>query len=160
MHQCQTDPGTDGLARVPYGAENRVKANRQQEQDANSSAISPGLLAKRAQSKASKMYNNSSWDLVDVFEDGEVKLEELAVEQLPAEMQKMDKARQEEYVVGKARERKKVQEEIATLNKSRNDYVAKKQRETTKANVNTVNDAVTRAIRREAKNKNYVFEAQ
>lgn len=47
-----------------------------------------------------------------------------------------------------ARERKKIQEEIATLSKSRNDYVAKKQHEAAKANVNTVNDAVTRAIRR------------
>jgi len=145
---------------VPYGAEGRKKALRQQEQDAKSGAISSGLLAKRAQSKVSKMYNNSSWDLVDAFEAGDVRLEELEDEQLPAAMQKMDKVKQEEYVAGKAKERKKVQEEITALSKARNDYVAKKQRETAETTVNTVNDAVTKAIRREAKSKNYVFEAQ
>ena len=91
---------------VPYGTEGRVKAKRQQEQDAKSGAISSGLLAKRAQSKTSKMYNNSSWDLVDAFETGDVKLNELNDKQLPAEMQKMDKAEQEKYVAGKAKERK------------------------------------------------------
>ncbi len=145
---------------VPYGAEGKKKALRQQEQDAKSGAISSGLLAKRAQSKASKMYNNSSWDLVDAFETGDVELHELDDEQLPAEMKKMDKVEHQQYVAGKAKERKKIQKEIATLSKLRDHYVAKKQRETTKTNVNTVNDAVTKAIRREAKNKNYVFEAQ
>jgi len=145
---------------VPYGTDGRVKAKRQREQDAKSSAISSGLLAKRAESKSSKMYNNSSWDLVDAFETGEVKLDQLPEEELPTAMQKMDKAKQEQYVIGKAKERKKIQQEIATLSKSRNDYVAKEQRKTAKANVNTVNDAVTKAIRKQAKNKNYVFESK
>ena len=145
---------------VPYGTQGRAKADRQREQDAKSRSISSGLLAKRAESKSSKMYNNSSWDLVDAFETGEVKLEQLPEEELPAAMKKMGKAKQEQYVIGKAKERKKIQEEIATLSKSRNAYVAKEQRKTAKTNVNTVNDAVTKAIRKQAKNKNYVFEAK
>ena len=43
-----------------------------------SGEVSTGLLAKRAQSKASAFYGNADWDLVDALRDGEVAEEEIA----------------------------------------------------------------------------------
>ena len=143
---------------IPYGTKGKEKALRQQEQDVKSGEISSGLLAKRAQSKASKMYNNASWDLIDAMESGDAELDKLPAAQLPPEMRKMDKAKQKEYVENKTKEREKIKQEITVLSKDRNSYVAEQQRAAAKSPTNTVNDALITAIRAEAKKKAYVFQ--
>lgn len=90
---------------VPYGAHGRAKARRQVQQDVKSSEISAGLLAKRVQSKVSSMYNNTSWDLVDALGSGKVELDKLEAAQLPAQMRKMSKQKQKDYVASKAERR-------------------------------------------------------
>lgn len=143
---------------VPYGARGREKAQRQQMQDSRSKEISAGLLAKRAESKASSLYENSSWDLVDAMENDKVKLEEVAPASLPAEMRDMDKAEREAYVAGKAKARKKIRQEIQKLSKQRETYVEEQKRQLAAPGVNTINEAVTEAIHKQASEKNYIFE--
>ena len=58
----------------------------------------------------------------------------------------------------KSKERDKIQQEIRELNKKRNDYIA---RENKKAqNSNSLNDAMIKAIRAQAKTKNYTWKKQ
>ena len=125
-----------------------------------SGSISPALLAKRTEAKASKLYNNSSWDLVDAMESGAVELESLAPDQIPTELQTMDKEKQKAYIQSKSAERRKIQSEIAALSKQRHRYVAEKQRAAAGTAGNTISDALIDAIHKQAKNKAYVFAAQ
>lgn len=144
---------------VPYGALGTAKAERQQLEDKKSMDVSEGFMAKRAQSKASKLYNNSSWDLVDALEQETVKLDEVKPESLPEEMREMDMEAQKAYVKQKADTRKKIKEEIGRLSKARNEYVAEQKRMAPEPAVSTIDEALTSAIRKQGEKKNYQFNA-
>ena len=64
---------------VPYGdAKARAAfADRQKAQDANAAQATVSAAASRAGFKASGLYRNAGWDLVDALADGKVKLEEI-----------------------------------------------------------------------------------
>ncbi|MES9905506.1 MAG: VWA domain-containing protein [Sedimenticola sp.] len=145
---------------IPYGSDGADKLERQMEQDAQSSGISSGLLAKRVKSKSSSFYRNSNWDLVDAFEDGEVTKEslvQLEAEALPEPMKDMDAAEKLDYVQQKAVARKNIKQRISQLSELRDTYVAEKKREMVVA-APSVSDALTNAVRKEANAKNFVFD--
>ncbi len=144
---------------VPYGKEGSKKMQRQAIQDEKSKQISSGLMAKRAHSKASALYDNSSWDLVDALDKGKVKIEALEEAQLPASIQKLDMDERKVYIETKAKERKEIQVQIKELSKKRNQYVHEKKRELNAPSVNTINDAVSASIRKQGSGKSYTFES-
>lgn len=143
---------------IPYGKEGQKKAQRQLMQDQKSDGISAGLLAKRAKSKISAMYRNSSWDLVDALEEETFDLEELDRDQLPAEMKAMNAPRRAEYVAEKAREREAIKAEIKEQGIRRDDYVAAAKAASPTPSVATMNDALGSAIRKQGAKKDYVFQ--
>lgn len=143
---------------IPYGKEGQQKARRQLMQDEKSDDISTGLLAKRARSKISAMYRNSSWDLVDALEDKTFDLEELDRDQLPAEMKAMNAPGRAEYVAEKAREREAIKAEIKEQSTRRDDYVATTKAASPTPSVATMNDALGSAIRKQGAKKDYVFQ--
>lgn len=143
---------------IPYGTEGKRKHERQMEQDAANSDISAGLLAKRAQSKVSSYYENSSWDLVDAHTNGKLDLESVEEEQLPESMRVMSKEERQHHVEQAAAERKKIQEDIKLLSKQRDAYVTAERRKLSKESVNTVEDALIAAVRKQGESKQYVFK--
>jgi hypothetical protein len=146
---------------IPYGVKGAEKVQRQMEQDAQSSNISPGLLAKRAKAKSSSYYKNSSWDLVDALEDGEMKEAEVAeIEetQLPEPMKGLSDKEKVEYVKAKTKERNEIKKEIDGLSKARAAYVAKVKREQVAATSQNMGDALSKAIKKQAEQKEFVLE--
>jgi hypothetical protein len=144
---------------VPYGSKGAENAQRQMEQDELSSDISAGLLSQRAVSKSSSFYNNSTWDLVDALNEGEVDEEELvAIEdaQLPEPMQELSAQQKVDYVQQKAAQRKLIKQEISTLSRLRANYVAEAKREQVAASP-SISDALTSAVKKQARQKNFVF---
>jgi hypothetical protein len=144
---------------LPYGSAGADKAERQREQDRMSSDISVGLLAKRAVSKASEFYANSDWDLVDAFRDGEVAAKDLVEMEdaaLPEPMQGMSAPQKLDYLQQKQAERQSIQQEILELSESREVYVAEQKREQAAA-APSVSDALSGAIRKQARQKNFTF---
>lgn len=145
---------------VPYGAKGQVKAERQKSQDEESRAVSRGLLVKRAEAKVSSMYDNSNWDLVDALESGKMDVDKLDNKMLPAEMHDMSKDKQKAYLQEKVEERKQIKKEIMRLSQERKKYVAKKEQEAAKPGVATMNEAMTSAIQKQGKMKNYLFNSK
>lgn len=141
---------------IPFGKEGKRKRDLQLEQDQKSQSVSSGLMAKRAMSKASKLYKNSTWDLVDAVEQGEVKVEELDDEALPAPMVGMAPEERTEYVITRQAERKKIQQEILELSREREAYVNKKRME--QPQVSTMDQALVNAVRKQGEKKNYRFK--
>ena len=119
---------SDALSKtyVPYGEEEQRKkfSQRQGQQDANAAKAAAGAAASRAGFKASILYRNSAWDLVDALEDGKVKLEDLKAEMLPEVMRTMSLDERKAYVAKVAAERKQVQEKIRKLGEDRTTYLA------------------------------------
>ncbi len=145
---------------LPYGKEGAAKVQRQEAQDTLSSNISAGLLAKRAKSKSSSFYNNAEWDLVDALKDGEIdesNLAEIREAELPEPMQGLSSKEKIEYVREKTKERNQIKQEITELSKARDAYVAQvKQEQATAAP--SMGDALAETVRKQAENKNFVFE--
>lgn len=145
---------------VPYGSDGADKHQRQLEQDALSSDISAGLLAKRAQSKTSSFYSNSNWDLVDAIEDGlfdEAALEEIEAEALPQPMQKLAPGERIAYVQQQAESRKLIQQQINELGRQRAAFVTEKKRELAAA-APSIGDALGDAVKKQARDKNFIIE--
>ena len=145
---------------VPYGSTGRLKAARQAEQDKKSEAISSALMSKRAQSKASPLYRNSSWDLIDAIKSGKADLSKLKDDDLPVEMRKMSKKKQIAYVEEQEQERAGIKAEINKLGASREDYIKAKRKESPSPAVKTMDQAVSAAVRKQGERKNFSFEAK
>ncbi len=142
---------------VPYGAKGREKARRQIEQDQKSKSISSALLSKRAQAKASTMYDNSKWDLVDALETGKVDLDKMAESELPAELRKMPKGKRKDYVQKMVKERKEIKKQIGKLSQERSKYVVGKRKEANAPSVATMEQAITSAVQKQGGAKKFVF---
>jgi hypothetical protein len=144
---------------VPYGIKGADNAQRQMEQDELSSEISAGLLAQRVESKSSSFYNNSNWDLVDALNEGEVDEEALVTiedAQLPEPMQGLSVQEKIDYVQEKAAQRKIIKQEISTLSRLRAAFVAAVKRDQVAASP-SISDALTSAVKKQARQKNFVF---
>lgn len=112
------------------------RKRNQEAQDRNAGLASPSSSASRALSKASALYRNSSWDLVDKFKADPKKfdLKTIKVEHLPKEMQKMKPAERLAHIKKMLEERTKVQKEIQDLSKKRQSFI---QAEMKKRNLKT-----------------------
>ncbi|ULC59388.1 VWA domain-containing protein [Flaviramulus sp. BrNp1-15] len=139
---------------VIYGSKGREKLALQAEQDNNANSYSKANAVKRTVSKSSHLYKNETWDLVDALELEEVDVEDLKGDVLPTELKGKTKAEIKAYVSKKSEEREAIQEQIKVLNEKRKDYVLKHQKETT----NDLENAMTKAIKEQAKKKKYTWE--
>jgi hypothetical protein len=142
---------------IPYGKEGAAGAARQQEQDTKSSGVSIGLLAKRAKSKATALYNNAKWDLVDAVEAGEADLDEMEPEALPEEMQAMSPEVRKAFVDEQARERAELKAAIVELSRQRDAYAAEQLKVQVAEGVDTLNEALTESVRQQAVSHDFVF---
>jgi hypothetical protein len=141
---------------VYYGRSGASKKKLQSSQDANAEQYGQANKVERAVSKSSHVYSNSSWDLVDASKESEKIISEAKDDELPAEMKGMSAEQRKAYVKQKADARKKIQEEIQSLNKQRQQYISNN---TPKENKNsTLDGAMIKAIKERAKEKNLVWQ--
>ena len=143
---------------VAYGALGGDGKARQSVQDANAASAPGGaeVLAKRALSKASANYSNSTWDLVDRAKEKDFDFAKIKAEELPEEMRKLNAAERKTYVEKKSAERAELQKRLSDLAGERDRFVAAKQREQVKDS--TLGSAVSTAVREQAAKKGVSFE--
>lgn len=117
-------------------------------QDANAAqAGGGGGFSGRVAAKASKVYRNVGRDLVDTwFEDKSV-LDKVPAAELPEAMQKMKPADRAAHLKKMAEQRAALQKKIGELNRTRQAYIAKVQKEKSEASGEaTLGDAITTAV--------------
>jgi len=139
---------------IAYGSLGAAKMVAQEVQDSNAYEMEEAVAVKRAVSKSSRMYQNSTWDLVDAAEDDEEVYEKLKEEQLPKELKGKSQGEIKKYVQEKKMERSKIQKEIQELNSKREEYIAKNQ----SAQTGELENALVKAIKKQAAKKNYTWE--
>ena len=140
---------------VSYGASGHSKLEMQSNQDTNAMQLEEAVAVKRAVSKSSRLYRNSSWDLVDAAEDKDFEISEIKTESLPKELKGKSTNEIASFIKEKKEERAKIQKEIQELNSKREAYIAKNQQENT---TGELENAMLEAIKRQAKKKNYSWE--
>ncbi len=141
---------------IPYGSRGDARWKQQQEQDANAERLGLQTAGTRVAAKASPLYNNKDWDLLDAAAAGDVKLESVAKEDLPAAMQPMSAAEREAYVGRKQAERTEVQRQIQDLSARRDGFLEDK-RKTANPGQAGLDEAMLQSIRKQAESKGFTF---
>ncbi len=139
---------------IGYGAMGASKMELQSVQDDNAMEMEEAVAVKRAVSKSSRLYQNSSWDLVDASEDKDFDVTNIKKDQLPAAKNKST-TQIENYIEEKKVERNKIQKKITALNDKREAFIAKNQKENAKGELE---NAMLEAIQKQAEKKNYKWE--
>lgn len=139
---------------ISYGARGAHKMAMQQTQDQNAEALNEAVAVKRAVSKSSRIYNNSSWDLIDAVDDAEFEVSELKEEDLPAELKGKSTRQIEHYIQTKKAERQRIQSEIQAMNAKREAFIAGKQEN----EQGELENAVLKVIEKQGALKNIKWE--
>ena len=139
---------------IAYGRQGRKKMQLQKEQDDNAKGYSEAIAVSRTVSKSSHLYKNSSWDLVDAESDKNFKYEDLKQDELPQELKGKTKVEIKTYIESKRKDRETIQNQIQELNAKRKVYVSKQQ----KNDKNSLENAMIKAIKTQAQNKNYKWK--
>lgn len=107
---------------IAYGSQGREKQMNQIKQDENARSVSKENYASRAISKSSAVYKNTSWDLVDMYEEKQ-SLSNIKKSDLPKELQNKSEEDIKTLIVSKQKERDNIQKEMAELAKKRDEYI-------------------------------------
>lgn len=141
---------------VGYGAVAKEKVEQQAAMDGLSGAAGAPVAASRAAAKASALYRNDEWDLVDARAHGKKDVAHMKAAELPPPMQRMSADERVQFLDGKARERAALQKRIAELSQKREQLIAA-ERKKGAAGPKTFDDAVTSSVRTEAEAAGFAF---
>jgi|GEM_PF-1102949 len=104
---------------LPYGPDGYSMQQRQIAQDKNVSRYGKSNMAQRVMTKASPVYNNSKWDLIDAIDNGQVRLENIPDNELPSAMRGKTIGQKRVYLNQTRTKRKQVQSKILALGKTK-----------------------------------------
>lgn len=141
---------------IPYGQYGQENFSRQEVQDLNASSLSKSIFAGRAVSKGSKLYKNSSWDLVDGVKDNSIKIEKINRKYLPENLQEKSDEELQLYVEEKGKERQMIQSQIVELSKKRAAFIQEKVQE--EQGDKSLGSAIIKSLQSQAKNQNFRFD--
>jgi len=142
---------------IPYGDRGRRGLLNQSKQDVNSGTMGAPASAERAVAKASAVYHNAAWDLVDALKDGKIDLAEAKAEDLPEPMRKMTVEQRKAHVAQHAKRRAEIQAKIRKLNAQRAEHVKKEMAARGLSEKAALDAALRSAIRVQATQKGFVF---
>jgi Mg-chelatase subunit ChlD len=141
---------------VAYGSTGRAHLANQAAQDKNAESAGGYVAATRSAAKASAMYSNEEWDLVDAQKHGK-KVAEMAPGALPPAVAALPPAKRDEYVKEKAKERDHLQQQIAQVNAKREAYIKAERARRAKGSAKALDDALGDGIRTEATSAGFAF---
>jgi hypothetical protein len=107
---------------IAYGSHGYEKQKNQVAQDENAKSVSKENYTARAVSKSKSVYKNTSWDLVDKYEETH-SLTEIKESELPKELQNKSEKEIKAVIESKQKERAVIQKEIDELAKKRQEYI-------------------------------------
>ena len=139
---------------ISYGAMGSKKLELQSQQDNNAMELEEAVAVKRAVSKSSGMYKNSSWDLIDAAEDDEFDVAAVKKEELPKALRDKSKAELTAFIGEKKAERTKIHKEIQELSAKREIYIS----EHAQQEKGELESAMLKAIKRQAAGKSFKWE--
>jgi hypothetical protein len=142
---------------VAYGALAVESKARQAAQDHNAVSSGAPAAAQRAMSKASVLYDNSRWDLVDAQKRG-VKVEAIPDAELPPELRGKGPAERKAYVERQAKERERLQARITQLSRERETWLTAERKQRAGASAETLDSAMIKVVKEAGRRTGLVFE--
>lgn len=159
-------PQDDELARLSlelnttylgFGAEGEAGQWNQARQDSNAATLNSAVVAQRAATKASALYN-CSWDLVDACKQEGFKLEEVDVSDLPESMKSMSLEQRVAFVKETGEKRSAIQAQIQQLTQARDAFIAAERRALAeRPGPDTLETAIVNCVREQAQRQRFEF---
>ncbi len=145
-----------------YGvaAEREEAVARQVAQDTNAAAATPAAAADRAVTKASRLYRNASWDLVDAVREQKVNLGEMDKQHLPESLRGLSVDELEAHVDKLAEDRAEIQDRIKLLAAERSKYVAAERAKLAETGSNALDNAIVETVRNQAAQQSFEFAGE
>ncbi len=146
--------GELNLTFVPFGKHGQEYYKRMLELDGRISDSSTDSFVSRGRYKAGESYKVESWDLVEAFLKGLVKLENLEHQYLPEEIQGKSVAEIEAFLHAKKERRDAIKAEIKGLYDLRAAFVKE---ERTRQGVVTIEDVMIQSLRKQLEAQGFEF---
>ena len=137
-----------------YGADGSRAKEMQVLQDKNAESMSASVKAKRAVSKASALYDNSRWDVLDAVNSDSTWIEKTKDDALPQQLKNKSLAEKKSILSSNAHLRTTYSARINQLNIEREIYIRSNSKD---PQVNTLSNALILAIHKQAASKGFVF---
>jgi hypothetical protein len=141
---------------LAYGERGAWAQGNQIEQDGNAATMGGQVAAQRCVTKASGLYDNRSWDLVDACRDPAFTLDSIPVDQLPEAMRALSPEGRRAFVAARAEERAKAQAIVAELAAKREVFLAEARARDAAAG-RGLDAALREAIRAQARQRGFAF---
>ncbi len=141
---------------LPYGAKGESGAANQQTQDANAGRMGAQSISSRTAAKATALYDNAIWDLVDASKRKDFDLEAVAEAELPEVMRSMSPAERTTHVKKVQASREAIQKKIGEVSARRDAYL-KAERAKQSPGQTSLDEAMLQAIRSQASNRGFTF---
>lgn len=146
---------------VAYGADGKgMDAQmKQRAQDANASNAAPGAAAERAVTKASGVYRNEQWDLVDrMNRDKDFDVNKLKDEELSEEMRKLKPEERAAFLKKKNEDRVELQKKISELGVQRQQFIDEEMKKRKTDGDKGFDEAIKAALKEQAARKGIKIE--
>jgi len=136
---------------LPFGRHGEAGKDKLEEADRKTAGAGAApSVAARASAKASPVYNNATWDLVDASKEKDFDLKNIKAEELPKEMQTMSAEERKAHLEKVLKERETIQKEIVKASAERQKFIdGEMKRLNLKADA-SFDDAVRRTIQEQA----------
>jgi hypothetical protein len=142
---------------VPYGDAGSRGAANQAEQDGLAQKVGVASAASRVAAKATAMYDNAGWDLVDAVAQGRVEVKDLKKESLPAPMQALPVEEREAYVKKVQTQRADIRRQINETQAARSEHLAVARKKAAGGKV-ALDEAMEKTLREQAAAKGFEFD--
>lgn len=139
---------------IYYGRQGASRKEQQLAQDRNAESYGQANKVERAVAKSSHVYRNTTWDLVDAYQEDEAVITRTPSEELPEEMRGMTTEQKRKYIEQKTAERRRIQQQIRELNEKRRSYIAQQSQKEGDA---MLDEAMLKAIRQKAQTKDLTW---
>jgi hypothetical protein len=145
---------------LAYGTAGSGLYMKQRKMDGLNSSMSKSAGIKRVAAKSnSQVYKNGEWDLVDKVAYDSIGFVNMKKEELPDSLKNKSKDEIKKIVEEKSKQRAAVQQEIITLNKQRDVYIAaEKAKRANNKNEQTLETEVEKIIKTQARKHNMKIE--
>ncbi|MBL8727634.1 MAG: cytochrome P460 family protein [Planctomycetes bacterium] len=140
---------------VPYGAEGTVWAENQVRQDSNVAGLNGAAAAQRCQTKASGLYSNGHWDLVDACSDPKFVLADVDKKLLPEALRALGTEELRQYVETQTKKRNELKQQIDKLGQQRDAHVQAELKRRAASGEKVFEQAVLEAVREQAAAKGF-----
>ncbi|MBX3462735.1 MAG: VWA domain-containing protein [Planctomycetes bacterium] len=140
---------------VPYGAQREAWAQNQAAQDCNAASLNPAAAAQRCQTKASGLYANAHWDLVDACDDPKFKLDDVQKADLPEALRALTVAELRAHIAAQKQKRSELRAKAEELGRQREAFVLAEQKKLGAKGEALFDRVVLAAVRLQAEAKGF-----